>query len=310
MKNKAIGCALIFATILTTSFRLKFEQRGGFRGSNNELRKVLEISITGNPLPKGLSVYTFDIYNNILYIINKHDLIQIDLKNGQISKNSEINNFLKNKIKPDDGVGRIIVTAKGYFLSCLNDLYFVDRSGNTNRIYNNGSLINDFNIEGNNIILASRDNHIKRITQKGLLLSSLPFELVDAEYILSSSGLCYSSAIQDYIYEFRSSINAKVDVSKFAPIYLTKEVEDPDIAFDSEKYFIGFSYSHRSKLFIISKSTVKNQVQKEINLGRSFFQQADLMDEGKPNFRVKICDGTNYLVTVLNNKLYVFTFSF
>ena len=310
MKNKTIACILIFIAFLTISFGFKIESKNITPGSNDSLQKILELNINDNPLTRGMSVYNFDIYHDTLYVVNKHNLIQISLKTGKISKNLEVSNFLNNKLKFNAGVGKIIARKNGYYVSCLNEIYFISNSGKANRIYDNGNLIHDFNVLGNKIILASRDNHIKLIGEKGIPISTLPFELVDAEYILSNNGLCYSSASQDYIYEFKVNKNAQIVVEKYAPIFLTKEIKDPDIAFASDKYFVGFSYYQRNNLYIINKNATKNQILKTIHIAQSYVQNTQIMDEGKPNFRVATRESSNYLVLVSNKKLNVFTFNF
>jgi hypothetical protein len=310
MKKKTIVYILIFITFLTISFGYRVKTNNATLDLNDTLRKVLELNINSSPLTGGMTIYTFDIYHDTLYVINKHNLIQISLETGEISKNLEVSNFLNDKLGSNVGVSKIIVRGNGYYLSCLNELYFVNNSGKRNRIYDNGSLINDFNVLENKIILASRDNHIKLISEKGILIKTLPFELVDAEYILANDGLCYSSASQDYIYEFKVSNDDRIIVERYAPIFLTKEIKDPDIAFDSDKYFVGFSYNQRSNLYIINKNAKKNQILKTIYLGQSYVQNMGETDEGKPNFRVAVRKGINYLIIVYDKKLKVNIFNF
>jgi hypothetical protein len=310
MKNKITACILIFIAFITVSFGFKVESNNVTPVLNDSLRKILELNINNNPLTMGISVYNFDIYNDTLYVVNKHSLIQIDLRTGKIAKNLEVSNFLNTKLHAKVAVSKIIIRENGYYVSCLNELYFINNSGKGDRIYNNDNLINDFAILDNKIILASRNNHIKLISEEGVIISSLQFELVDSEYILSNNGLCYSSASQDYIYEFKVNKNAQIVVGRYAPIFLTKEIKDPDIAFDSDKYFVGFSYYQRNNLYIISKDVKKNQILKTIYLGQNNAHTTGIMDEGKPNFRVTTRNGINYLVTINNKKLSVFTFNF
>ena len=307
MKNKTIAFNIIFNIFLvSTGFKIDSHQSAS--KSDNDLKKVLQLDINNNSLTNGMSIYNFDIYHDILYVVKKHDLIQVSLKTGKISKNLEVSGFL-NKLKVNVGIGKIVVKDNGYYLSCLNDIYFISNSGKVNKIYDNKSIILDFSIVENKIIIASRDNHIKLINENGISIFNLPFELVDAEYILSNNGLCYSSAPQDYVYEFKINKNHQLFVEKSAPIFLTKEIKDPDIAFVNDKYFVAFSYYQRNNLYIINKSNTRNQILKTINLGQNNIQPG-IMDEGKPDFRVAIRENVNYLVTINNKKLNVFTFNF
>ncbi|MBK0377929.1 hypothetical protein [Mucilaginibacter segetis] len=308
MKYKALIYILIFISCLSIALGFKCESHNTTLHSSGGLKKILELDINKNPLTKGLSVYTFDIYNDTLYVANKGDFLGICLKNGLISKNLKVSSFLKEKFKSHIAAGNIRVRTEGYYLSLINDLYFINRSGIVKKVSaNNGYMINDFNVMGDKIILASRDDKIKLMSNHGHPISTLSLEMADDGHVSSYKGLCYDSG--DYIYEFDINKNKEINTKKYAPLSLIKEIKDAEIAFNSDKYFMAFSYYQRNKLYIIRKSTINNQIQEQINLGQNYFDKKALPDEGQPDFRIAQNNGINYLILIYNKKLEVFTFN-
>ncbi|MFI5159318.1 MAG: hypothetical protein ACHQF4_10665 [Sphingobacteriales bacterium] len=308
MKNKTIAYFLIIAAIFTLSFTRRFSPGGLNRMVDDGVQKILELNLNDNPLTRGLSIYTFDVFDDTLYTANRGNFLKISLKSGKVSKNLKISNLLKEKFKSHIAADNIRVRIDGYYLSCLNELYFINRLGTVKKISSNdGYMINDFNIIDDKIIIASRGNKIKLISKNGDPISTLSFDMADDGHIPSYKGLCYDNV--DNIYEFDVNKNNETVTKKYAGFSLIKEIKDPTVAFNSDKYFIGFSYRQRKNLYIFSKGSAQNQLIKKIALPQSYFDKQATPDEGQPDFRVSNNNGTNYLVLIYKRKLEVFRFN-
>ncbi|MGF7077027.1 hypothetical protein [Mucilaginibacter sp. 3215] len=307
MKNNRIP----FLSTIVAFFLLSFTSHDTCRNltqvNGDDIQKVIEIDIKENPLTAGMSIYSSDVLNDTLYTVNRGSFLAISLKSGKIYKNLKISKFLDEKVKLRKYVNNIKVRPDGYYLSCINDLYFFNRSGTMKKISdNNGDLILDFNVIGEKIIIASRGDKIKLINKDGNPVSSVSLEMADDGHVPSYDGLCYDSG--DNIYQLSINKTNKIVTTKYAEPALPKEIKSVTLAFNSDKYFIGFSYRQRNSLFVISKGITRSPVVKQISLGQNYFDKKELPDEGMPNFKIVNNNGVNYLILIYNKKLIVFVF--
>jgi hypothetical protein len=307
--------AIVFLTLFFQVFNFAY----AFKSINNKrnpintdsVKKVLDLALNNNLTTKGMSyMRAFDIYNDTLYLINKNRFVKVFLKTGSVSTNSKINEFLAAKLKQHFGIERIIAQKEGYYLSCFSKIYYITNTGNVTEVHDNINLINDLNIINDKIFIAGRTNVIKVISKTGRVLSKISFDLVDAGYIRTKTGLMYYPSEQEPVYEFNIIKNAAVNTVKFSPITGVPGFVEPYISFGDEKYLLVFNYWDRSKIYIIKKSKTKGELYKRINLGGSFTESKSILqrEEGEPNFKVDYYNGEYYIIGLVKGQLKIRSF--
>ncbi len=303
----------LFYLLFAIGFSCNAQDNKGIKQQlNDTTRKILDISIVGNALTKGLSdISIFDIVDDTLYLINRDSFLQINIKSGSISSNEKINSFLNKQLKEKKYASKLVSKKNHFYLSFFNELYDVSKVGDAKKIYSNSYSINDFSVN-NNILIASRDT-IKIISSKGTLNSSLSFDFTDAGYIKASQGICYSATSEDNIYEFYSPESSNIKVKTFASLALNKEMEEPFVSYASEDFFIAFDYWKRNTVYILKKGAKKNEVVKTISLKSLNYAPSHVeiqKEEGQPNFKIGYSNGTYYAIALAKGKLKIFPFTF
>lgn len=274
-------------------------------------KNIIDITIANNILTKGLSdVVLSDFYKDTMFLVNKDKFVIVDLKSGAISTNVKVNTFLAKQLKLNKYTKQIVVRGDYYYLSILNELYSISRDGEVLKIYTNYYFINDFEVMDNCILIASRDT-IKVVSMKGKVLSSQSFGFTDAGFIRASGVICYSAIPEDSVYEFCLSNNLSVYLKIFAPISLTKVMEEPYISYSSDNYFFAFDYWKRSAVYVLKKDSTKSELMRKINLKgfKSAPTYAEMKrEEGIPNFRIDYCNNTFYVISLVSGHIRVSSF--
>lgn len=272
---------------------------------------VVDIDIKNNILTKGVNdIALFNLYKDTLYLVNKDKLIEIDMKNGIVTTNSKVNMFLTKQLELNKYARQIVVHDNNYYISFLNELFCISRAGDVQKIYTGYYFINDFEILDTGILIASRDT-IRLITPKGKTLSYLPFEFTDAGYIQASQVISYSAVPEDSVYEFGLDKDSSIRIRKQAPISLTLGMNEPFIACATNDYFICFDYSKRNAVYVLKKSTRKNEIIKTIKL-KGFDYTPKLTEiqkeEGNPNFKIGYSNNKFYIVALMKGRLRISSF--
>lgn len=277
-------------------------------------KKIIDISLSGNSLLKGL-IYldVYDVYQDSLYLINNDKLLQIDLKSGNITTNLKLNLFLAQQKKLNKPPQYLLVNKGCFYISFFDELYCIQTTGEIKKLYTDNIFISRFERFGTNLLIADQDS-IKIINEKGKAVTSLSFVDFGGNngFIKKEGAICYQALTTDSVIEFKPTANLSILVKKFAPISLTKGIEEPFISYATSDYLIGFNYKKRNAIYVLRKDIKKNEIIKTIKLTALNYAPAPAeiqKEEGNPNFKIGFSNNTFYVIALAKGRLGISSFS-
>jgi hypothetical protein len=310
MKKKYLSLFIILF-ITTTAFAHSFLKNKHERMFNDTVKKLFEIPVLSNALMQGLKdIDVFEIHDNKLYFINRDQLIEMNLVNGSIATNKQVNDFLKKLPKEKRYVSQIRVSDTAYYLTVFNDLFRISTSGVVTRLYHSYRFILGLSLMNDKLLMATQDT-VELIANNGRSLAIKPFpQSAESGFRKSTNGIYYSATEEDSVWEFQNSSPNAISVNTY-PSISAEKIADPFISYVTDKYFIVFPYTKRNVIYVIKKGINKNQLYKNISLkGYNFTpSQTDMEnEEGNPNFKIGYSNETFYILSLTKGKLRILSF--
>ncbi|MDF2188262.1 hypothetical protein [Paraflavitalea sp. CAU 1676] len=271
----------------------------------------LDVNDAANRQLSGLSnLELFDIDGDTLFIVNKNNLVQVNLRTGVTSTHVKVSAFLAKQLRKNHWASQLVRSGNGFYIAFFNELYEVSGGGDARMIYDNKSLIADLHLTTSGILTASLDS-VKVISPKGKLLSSAAFSFTNTGFARTSRGICYNSVYQDDVYVFTEKPGIELKPAIYPSLSLNKEMAEPFMAYASEDYLFAFDYWKRKAIYVLRKESKVNKLTKTVSLKP--LQYAPTMaemekEEGIPNFKVGFSNGTYYVIALHKNKLKIFPF--
>ncbi|RXK80484.1 hypothetical protein [Filimonas effusa] len=281
-------------------------------GMEDTVKTVVDVNVADNLFTKGLNdILLSDLYKDTLYLINKGKLVVIDTKSRSVATDVKVNLFLGKQLKLNKYARAIAAYDNGYYISFLNEIYTVSKGGEVSKIYTGYYFVDNIKVlDSNRSLIASRDS-VKMITLKGEVLSFLPFEFTGTGYVQASKVISYSAVPEDSVYEFGLSKGSSISLKRFAPVALTKVMNEPIISCSTDDYFVAFDYSKRNTIYVLKKDMKKNEVVRTIKL-KGFNYDPTLAEiqkeEGNPNFKIAFNNGIFYVIALVKGRLRVLSF--
>lgn len=279
-------------------------------GEMDTVREIGDVVIASNELTKGLQdLDAFDVYNNTMYIVNKKRLLQIDLKNGSITTNKNLDIFLANLDKQNKSVYQLKAVSDGFFATVYNDLYFISNTGIVNKVYHSYRFFLGLNTVNDKLLVATMDS-VELVSKNGKRLNVLKFpEAVSNGWIHSKVGLHYTTIAEDSIIEFEVNSKNVIGLKRYSPIADVKAIKEPFVSYASDKYFVVVPYSARNVIYLVSKNDYPYRIYKSFSIkGCTPGDKQLQLEEGTPKFATAY-DGERFFVAAIaRGHLRIFSF--
>lgn len=280
-------------------------------GEMDTVRKIGDVVIASNELTKGLQdLDAFDVYNNTMYIVNKKRLLQIDLNNGAITTNKTINGFLANLLMQNLYVSNLKVVNDGFWITILNNLYFISTTGVVKKVYHTYRFFYTFNIANDNLLVTTMDS-VELISKSGQRLSVLQFPVTSGNgWIHSTTGLYYNAIEEDSITAIEATGKNVISTKSYAPLAEMKTIKEPYVSYVSDKYFVVIPYATRNVISLVLKNDFPKRVYKSFSIkGCTPDDKQVEMEEDVPRFRTAYEGDRFFVAAISRGHLRIFSFT-